>query len=179
MERTPFLTGDRVELYPIEEDDLPRLRDIVNHEEVWPWISINQPQNLRHEEQFLTELTENEAQTTLLIYDVNEERRVGTVELLQEEPDDRRAELGIMLDPDHHSSGIGTEAVQLAVAYGFKERNLHKIWCRVAAHNEKSIGLFEKLGFTEEGRLREHVYAHGAYRDFVLYGMLRAEWQDD
>ncbi len=178
MDRTPFLTGENVDLYPVEESDLEQLRDIVNHEDVWQWISISQPQNMRSEQQFYEALTDNEDQVTLLVYAKDEEQTVGTVGLRMEEEPDRVADLGLMLDADHHSKGIGTEAARLMVGYGFDTLGLHRVWARALATNEKSIGLLENVGFTEEGRFREHKYHNGTYRDVVLFGLLQDDWRN-
>jgi RimJ/RimL family protein N-acetyltransferase len=38
--------------------------------------------------------------------------------------------------------------------------------------------LLDSLGFTEEGRIRRDMFVDGAYRDTVLYGLLREAWDD-
>jgi len=39
-----------------------------------------------------------------------------------------------------------------------------------------SIALLKALGFTEEGRLRSHVYRQGKRCDSLMLGLLREEW---
>lgn len=48
---------------------------------------------------------------------------------------------------------------------------------RVFEHNDASIRVLEKLGFQQEGCLREHAYIRGAYRDTYLFGLLADEWE--
>ncbi|MFE4874656.1 GNAT family N-acetyltransferase, partial [Streptomyces sp. NPDC056682] len=52
----------------------------------------------------------------------------------------------------------------------------HKCLAAVLAHNEASLALFRGLGFTEEGRLREHVFFAGRHHDLVMMGMLVNEF---
>ena len=44
------------------------------------------------------------------------------------------------------------------------------------AYNERAIKLYEKLGFTREGTLREFIFRDGNRYDMYLYGLLRHEW---
>jgi RimJ/RimL family protein N-acetyltransferase len=37
--------------------------------------------------------------------------------------------------------------------------------------------MLARLGFTPEGRMRDHVYTNGAWRDSLLYSILAPEWE--
>jgi RimJ/RimL family protein N-acetyltransferase len=41
--------------------------------------------------------------------------------------------------------------------------------------NPASIRVLEKLGMTEEGRLREDLLVHGLFRDSLLYAVVAAD----
>ncbi|WP_231333359.1 GNAT family N-acetyltransferase [Actinomadura graeca] len=43
----------------------------------------------------------------------------------------------------------------------------------IYAFNEPSIALHRKLGFAEEGRLRDHEFLDGRHQDLVLEGRVR------
>lgn len=45
-------------------------------------------------------------------------------------------------------------------------------------NNDASLALFRRLGFVEEGRLREHEFFAGAHHDLVLLGRTAAEHWD-
>ncbi|WP_405480462.1 GNAT family N-acetyltransferase [Streptomyces sp. NBC_00009] len=64
----------------------------------------------------------------------------------------------------------------MLLRYMFDERRLHKGEARVFAHNEASLALQYRLGFVEEGRLRDHVFHGGRHHDLVLLGMLDREF---
>lgn len=174
--RTPFLSGENVGLYAVEEDDLPRLRDLVNTAEVRVPTDFGRPKNLQDEQEWFEAVSEDDAQVQFAI--VHDERVIGMFGIEFTDPDSRTARIGYFLDPDVHSQGLGTEAAELAIDYAFDELNARKLWARVFTFNEKSIGLLEKLGFTEEGRLRDHTYKNGEYQDAFIYGLLRDEWWD-
>lgn len=73
--------------------------------------------------------------------------------------------------------GYGYEAAQLALAFAFGEINLHRVTATVFSYNERSIALFEKLGFQREGMYREFLQRDGKRYDMLLYGLLRHEWE--
>lgn len=61
--------------------------------------------------------------------------------------------------------------------YAFDEMGLHKVIAGVLDGNEASMRVLEKLGFEQEGVLREHENSFGEYKDRYLFGLLRSEWQ--
>ncbi len=83
-----------------------------------------------------------------------------------------------MIGADHRRKGYAAEAVALLMRFMFAERRYHKCLGAIFAHNEASLALTRRLGFTEEGRLREHVYFAGRYHDLVMMGMLADEFDE-
>lgn len=69
-----------------------------------------------------------------------------------------------------------TVAVPLLLNHMFGERRLHKCEANVWAFNAPSLALHRKLGFTEEGRLRDHEFLAGRHHDVVLFGMTAPEF---
>ncbi len=47
---------------------------------------------------------------------------------------------------------------------------------RVIESNEASQQVWEKLGFTQEGELREEIFRNGEYENAYIYGLLKEEW---
>ncbi len=91
--------------------------------------------------------------------------RSGTVEL-------RRlalAEVGL---------GRGVAYVQRLLAYAFNELTAKKVFLDASENNMRAQKVYTQVGFVLEGRLRQHCYCAPLDRNFdeLLYGMLRAEW---
>jgi len=86
------------------------------------------------------------------------------------------AMLGFAISRAHWGKGIGSEAVQAAVAWGFEAFGLAKIWATTDACNARSQRLMEKLGMQLEGQLRSHERARDGRTDKLCYGLLRVEW---
>lgn len=87
------------------------------------------------------------------------------------------AELSIYLgNRDQFGRGYGTEAIHLILDYGFNELNLHRIQLEVVDYNQRAINTYKKIGFTQEGALREMGYRDGKRYDKLIFGLLRHEW---
>jgi RimJ/RimL family protein N-acetyltransferase len=88
----------------------------------------------------------------------------------------RNAEFGILIGArERQGRGLAEETLRLITGYAFETLNLHKIYLRVVAFNERALTLYSRFGFIEEGRQREQAFQRGAYHDVVLMGLLRAE----
>ncbi|MEV7150171.1 GNAT family protein [Streptomyces sp. NPDC093084] len=85
-------------------------------------------------------------------------------------------ECEVTIGAEHRRRGYAAEAVSLLLRFMFAERRYHKCLAAVLDHNRASLALFRRLGFTEEGRLREHIFAAGRHHDLVLMGMLVDEF---
>lgn len=109
--------------------------------------------------------------------DAPAEPLLGTVSL-RRFARDRRAELGYWLACDAWGRGYATEAAALLVELGFRELALARIYAQVLAGNTASARVLDKLGMVREGVKRQHVRKGRRLHDVVMYGLLRAEWED-
>jgi RimJ/RimL family protein N-acetyltransferase len=72
--------------------------------------------------------------------------------------------------------GYATEAAGLALGFGFRELELHRIWAVCDPENSGSARVLRKLGMRQEGHLREAVQIRGEWRDSLIFAILRSEW---
>jgi RimJ/RimL family protein N-acetyltransferase len=90
----------------------------------------------------------------------------------------RAGECGIVIgDKTQWGKGYGTDAMRTLVGVGFHTLNLHRIWLQVFDDNARAIRSYEKIGFRNEGRLRESDFYQGRYRDTLIMAILRSEWE--
>jgi RimJ/RimL family protein N-acetyltransferase len=83
---------------------------------------------------------------------------------------------GLIIGQKHQKRGYATEAITILLAYMFGECRYHKCEVSIYEFNTGSIALHRKLGFTEEGRLRDHVYSSGSFHDMIMMGMTADEF---
>ncbi len=77
----------------------------------------------------------------------------------------------------YRGQGYGSEALGLALRFAFHEINLHRLQLSVFSYNARAIRLYERLGFTREGVLREFLHRDGQRFDVFIYGLLAREWE--
>jgi ribosomal-protein-alanine N-acetyltransferase len=88
----------------------------------------------------------------------------------------RSAEAGYDLEPAHWGKGIMTEALRAITEFGFEKLNLNRIQVMIPTHNQRSMRLVQRLGFSKEGVLRERSAFRGQPVDDVCFSLLRREW---
>lgn len=102
---------------------------------------------------------------------------VGHVGLYEIDHRIRSAEFAILLgDRSVWGRGLGKACTRFAIEFGFQQLNLNRIHLTVMATNPRARGLYEKLGFVQEGCLRQAQFKNGAYIDVVVMGLLAGEY---
>jgi ribosomal-protein-serine acetyltransferase len=89
----------------------------------------------------------------------------------------RRTSIGYWLARDEQGRGTVTAAVRAYVDHAFGTWGLNRVTIEAAAGNARSRGVPERLGFREEGVLREAGRVGERVMDHVVYGMLAADWR--
>lgn len=102
---------------------------------------------------------------------------VGTVSFYWENEATRWLEVGIAIyNPEHWGKGIGKIALQQWISEVFNMQNVARVGLTTWSGNAGMMRLAEKLGMTQEARLRKVRYHDGEYFDSIKYGVLREEW---
>lgn len=175
-----LLTGDRVRLRALHEDDL-------SHLETWwaePGLAILQqdvirPRPAESMNETFRRWSSNDdySSTGFSVVRRDEGTLLGHVTIFGADVKNRAGTFAIVLGPEHMGQGYGTEAVRLMVRYGFCEMGLHRIGLLALAFNRRALAAYTKVGFREEGRRREVVFHDGTFYDEVQMGLLEHEWR--
>lgn len=89
----------------------------------------------------------------------------------------KKCKFGISIgDTSKWGHGYGKEVLKEIVRYSFEDLGMNRIGAEVYTHNERSIRLFDNIGFRREGIVRKSVLKKGSYVDEIMYGLLREEW---
>ena len=86
-----------------------------------------------------------------------------------------RAVLGFDLARSHWRRGIMTEALRHVLSFGFECMDLNRVEAVVFDRNEASSGLLQKLGFLNEGVLREYEFIKDDFVDVHMFSLLRRD----
>jgi ribosomal-protein-serine acetyltransferase len=103
-------------------------------------------------------------------------RIVGMVGVHNVDWMNRKSSIGYWLARDEQGHGTMTEAVRAYVDHAFATWKLNRISIQAAPENTRSRAVPERLGFREEGILREVERVGDRVLDGVVYAMLAADW---
>ncbi|WP_435319822.1 GNAT family N-acetyltransferase [Haloarchaeobius sp. TZWSO28] len=170
-----YLDGDDVTLRTVEEEDLAFINETINIRQVRLGMTMAGPAPMASTRSHFEENISDDESVNLLIC-VEDDEPAGMIILF--DIDDRRgkAEIGIWVAPDYQGNGYGTEAAALVVDHAFQQRRLHRVLARVLTTNDASARIWEKLGFTHEGTLRESEFLDGEHVGMRYFGLLEDEW---
>lgn len=85
-------------------------------------------------------------------------------------------EIGMALFAEHRGHGIGTEAHRHLVEYLFGTTTANRLQAGTEVDNLAEQRALERAGFRREGVQRGLYFRAGAWRDSVMYGLLRDDW---
>ncbi|TCZ78417.1 N-acetyltransferase [Paenibacillus albiflavus] len=84
---------------------------------------------------------------------------------------------GVAIFREYWRKGYASEAIMILLRYYFEELRYQKVTAHVYAFNDNSLALHERLGFVQEGRLRNMIFTRGQYFDEYLYGLTKSEYE--
>ncbi len=108
---------------------------------------------------------------------LEDDRLVGTCGLGGDIFPNGEAFIGIGIgERERWNKGYGTDAMNIALGYAFRELNVRRVSLSVSAYNPRAIHSYEKAGFVHEGRMHNFFLRDGRRWDIVFMGILREEW---
>jgi ribosomal-protein-alanine N-acetyltransferase len=87
----------------------------------------------------------------------------------------RKCTLGYELAPQAQGQGLMHEALLAVLDWGFDHMELNRVEAQVHPENLASLRSVERLGFRQEGLLRELGFWGGRYHDMFQYSLLRKD----
>lgn len=102
---------------------------------------------------------------------------VGTVYLKNIEWNNRKALMGIFIgNAMDRGKGLGREAVQLILQYGFMQLGLNKIYLQIICNEDYRANLYEEWGLRKEAHLRADYCRDGVFYDVEQWSVLKEEF---
>jgi ribosomal-protein-serine acetyltransferase len=100
----------------------------------------------------------------------------GIISLHRFDWPNRSAHIGYWLGEKYQGKGLITRSCQGLLDYSFSDMGLNRVDIRCAPANSRSRAIPQRLGFKEEGVLRQMEWLYEHFVDHVVYSMLRDEW---
>lgn len=157
-------------LRAIEPEDLDLLYRIENDQELWGVGYTNVPYSRYALHDYVAHAAADiyvDRQVRLMI-DVQDVGVVGIADLMDFDPRNNRAEVGIVIQKPFRHRGYGHQALAQLLDYAQKVLHLHQLYAIIASENEESIHLFLHLGFQHQATLAGWLYDGKHYHDAEL-----------
>jgi ribosomal-protein-alanine N-acetyltransferase len=171
------ITGRRVTLREFRMDDLDASMAVAGDPEVTRSLSFDTRSRTEQAERLAQDIARAQAVPRpdyYLAITNDDEPLIGFVRIGLGR--DQSGELGYAVRREDWGKGYATEAASLMVDFGFRVLGLHRIQAACGPGNNSSQRLLARLRFIPEGRIRDHVFTNGAWRDSLLYSVLQNEW---
>lgn len=144
-----------VTLRPLEPEDVDLLYTVENDREQWRFSSSNVPYSRFFLTNYiLTSTADIYTDKQLRMVVEGDGKPVGLVDLVNFDPDNNRAEVGIIVFDDYRGCGIGSRALSLLIDYAHERLHLCQLYAYIAADNEMSLRTFGKCGFQHTATLQ-------------------------
>lgn len=174
-----MISLNKVLVRPIERSDLSLIQKWYNDDEVMLWGSGAKP-DIMVSMDYLEEVWYDEIysdSSTRMLIETKEGQPIGVIGYRNMNIQERRCRLSIFIgEKDFWGKGYGSDAVKAFIRFLFNRCNINRVEADTWDGNERALKCFEKCGFKIEGRLRKAKFVEGQYRDEIILGILREDF---
>jgi diamine N-acetyltransferase len=170
-----LLSNDIVSLRALEPTDLDLLYRWENDTALWVVSDTVAPYSRKALWQYLKEYTGDiysQRQLRLMITLTGDGTAVGTVDFLNFDPLNNRAELGLFIINEMRGKGMGRQALDLITAYAREHLGIKQLYVYISTDNEACLHLFEHYGYRTVGVINSWVKRGRRYQDVALMQMI-------
>lgn len=175
-----MFSGLHTFLSAIEKEDLAQLKEWRNNPEFRKNFREYREINNENQEIWYNEIVVNDKNTIMLsIKDIQSSRVIGCCGLCYINWMHRYADLSFYIGKDnlYVDDVYAPDAMQILLKYGFQELGLNKIWTEVYQFDCKKLEFLPKLGFKQDGCLRENCFYDGKWWDSIIFSLLAKEFE--
>lgn len=176
-----MIKGEKVYLDSIEKSDLEKLRFWRNLPHFRKFFREYKEINSDMQLNWFEEKVVNDNSTIMFaIRDVSTKELLGCCGLCYINWVHRHSDLSLYIGKNESyidCEGIAEDACRLLFDYGFGELGLNKIWTEIYDFDLKKFELYSKLGFEQDGMLREQYFYEGKWHDSRMMSLLVSEYR--
>lgn len=178
-DRLPTLQGDGLRLRWLTPADAPAVFELFSDPDVLRFTAVKPLITMGDAEEFIADIQSGFRKGDLYQWGIElDDQIVGTCTLYDVDLRHRRAGLGFAVMKRMWGRRVVSRAVPAVLDFAFDSLELHRVEADADPRNEGSLRTLRRLGFREEGFLRERYFQYGEAQDAVMFGLLRTEWLD-
>lgn len=175
-----MIYAENLRLRAIEREDVRYYYEWVNDPDVTRGLAMYLPLSTQDENKWFERQQERDPHERPLAIELRAGdgwKLIGNCGVFDIDWVSSSAELGILIgDKSVWNQGLGTQVMILLLRHCFETLNLNRVFLRVFGENARARRCYQKVGFVDEGRMRQGVYKNGKYDDVHVMSVLRSEW---
>ncbi|OZI11119.1 GNAT family N-acetyltransferase [Bacillaceae bacterium SAS-127] len=172
----PVLETERLILREITKEDSEGIFACFSNNDVTRYYGQATLESIEQAEKFVNFFAQNYNEKRGIRWGIERKDTkgiIGTIGFNAWVPKHKRAEIGYELHPTQWRKGYALEAISKVLSYGFEVMDLTRVGAVVFLENEASNNLLIKMGFQQEGILRNYMYQNGKSYDTNVYSLLK------
>jgi RimJ/RimL family protein N-acetyltransferase len=172
-----ILHGTFVALEPLEQRHHAELLEAGSDPDIWRYISVDPKTGFAGRLPYLVSENAKGAMFTFAVRRLADNAVIGSTSYLAISPHDAKVEIGwTWYGAGARGGPVNPECKYLLMQNAFAA-HYHRVEFKTDVNNAQSRAALRKLGATEEGALREHIWmAQGYFRSSVYFSVLAGEW---
>jgi UDP-4-amino-4,6-dideoxy-N-acetyl-beta-L-altrosamine N-acetyltransferase len=168
-----MLKTKRLYLRPMLEEDAQFIVEMRNNSKILNSLFSYKMITVQEHLKWYKNNLNNDNRIDLMIGEKDDNKLIGTVNLVDIDYKNQKAEFGIIIAESFWNKGYAYESSQRFIDHSFNHFNLNKIYLEVLKENNAAINLYEKLGFKKEGILKEDIFKNGKFKDVLIMSLFR------
>lgn len=177
------LSTNRICLEAIEAYHYNFLKQFAFDKALWKYstIQINSEEDFKKYFDQALVFSEKTSQRVFIVYDNILEKYIGMTRLYAFDSKNKSTRLGFTwYAPEAQGTGVNSHCKYLVLKYAFEQLNIERIELNADLRNERSIAAMKKMGFVQEGILRQNIILPNGYkRDTIVFSVLKDDWEND
>lgn len=173
-----MIAGRLTALRAIEETDLAQLLAWRNRPELRRYFREYRELNSTQQRAWFDSRVNGDAATRMFaIVDATSQRLLGACGLCTIDWVNRTADFSIYLGADERyiDDRLAPDAAITMIGVAFDELGLNRLWSEIYDFDLPKTVLFQRLGFTLDGRHRQTHWAEGAWHDSLYFSLLASD----
>lgn len=161
-------------LREICETDLEFLLEL--HNDPFVLRNLTHPKKITKEEHLTWwNSVKNDNKQLRLIFTVDS-NAAGLTKFYDIDTDNHNCTLGADIHSDFRGRGLAICMWNLMLQKCFEDLDLHRVSLTTAVWNTIAHRVYIRLGFQEEGKLKESLFRDGSYHDQIVMSLFKRDW---
>ncbi len=174
--KTPMKTDEFI-IKDLELKEIEIARKLHNDKSVLRFLTDASKVSKIQQSKWFLNLEQSSKSFRLIIFEKSSMTFIGIFRIDQLDLKNKSVVIGLDITPKQRGKKFSLKIYHYLLRYIFK-MNINRVSLETLETNYVAINLYKKLGFKNEGRLREAIWRDGRFLDCIKFSLLKKEYLD-